>query len=363
MPYVIRKVRNQPYYSVKNAETGKVHSSHTTKANAMKQVKLLMAVDHGYKKGGAKYDSDSGSDSESDDESNKANGRMRVGMGLTKKQTQDFITASYAKKKNAKEIDGYVLDRQLSSKQNKVYVNPEGKVVIANAGTSDLLDWTNNAYVPLGLYHTTKRYKDIEDIQKKAISKYGKENITNVGHSQSGEALRNLANRGLTNEAVAVNPFIINKPHEGVDVIRSSGDLVSLMTPYVKETIESKSWNPLVEHNQNILGRGKFLKNLGKELQHANPFETNAQRRARHKGGYTPRQFAKDFITISTLGLANQGKIGGKDFIHSTPSQINKQVSSDFKHLRRLMGKGKLTGGDFGKVLGQIFTGKKRKNL
>jgi hypothetical protein len=307
MPYVIRKIRNQPYYSVKNAQTGVIHSSHTTKANALKQVKLLMAIDHGFK-GGA-----------------KANGRIRVGMGLTKKETQDFITASYARKKNANEVNGYKLDRQLSSKQNKVYVNPEGKVVIANAGTSDLLDWANNAYVPLGLYHTTKRYKDIENIQKKAIEKYGKENITNVGHSQAGEALRNLANRGLTNEAVAVNPFILGDKHEGVDVIRSSGDLVSLMTPNVKETIESKSWNPLVEHHQNILGRGKggawkALSNFGHKLTPAlnfmNPTYINdmggVPQAIGRIGGYTPRQFGKDFVTISTLGLANQGRIGGK---------------------------------------------------
>jgi hypothetical protein len=223
---------------VKNVETGVIHSSHATKANATKQVKLLNAIDHGFK-GGA-----------------KATGRMRVGMGLTKKETQDFITASYAKKKNVNEVNGYKLDRTLSTKKNKVYVNPEGKVIIANAGTSDMLDWVNNAYVPMGLYHTTTRFKEAEKIQKDAINKYGKENITNVAHSQAGEILRNLADRGLTNEAVAVNPFILGNKHEGVDVIRSSGDIVSLMTPDVKETIPSKSWNPITEHSQNILARG-----------------------------------------------------------------------------------------------------------
>lgn len=235
MPYVVRKIRNQPYYSVKNAVSGIIHSAHTTKANAMKQVKLLEGLI-----GGA-----------------KADGHVRVGMGLSKKDIASFITASYAKPENAKQVNDYFLDNELSTKKNKVYVNPEKKVIIANAGTSDMFDWFNNAYVPLGLYQTTKRYKETENIQKKAIEKYGKENITNVGHSQSGEALRHLADRGLTNEAVALNPFIINKPHQGVDVIRSSGDLVSLMTPYVKETIPSKSRNPITEHHQNILGRGK----------------------------------------------------------------------------------------------------------
>jgi hypothetical protein len=44
MPYIIRKIRNQPYYSVKNAETGTVHSQHTTRKNAMAQVRLLQNI-------------------------------------------------------------------------------------------------------------------------------------------------------------------------------------------------------------------------------------------------------------------------------------------------------------------------------
>jgi len=46
--YIIRKVRGKELYSVKNVETGKIHSHATTKANAKKQVKLLLAIDHGF---------------------------------------------------------------------------------------------------------------------------------------------------------------------------------------------------------------------------------------------------------------------------------------------------------------------------
>jgi hypothetical protein len=44
MPYIVRKIRNQPYYSVKNPETGHVHSQHTTRKNALAQVRLLQSV-------------------------------------------------------------------------------------------------------------------------------------------------------------------------------------------------------------------------------------------------------------------------------------------------------------------------------
>jgi len=45
MPWVIRKVKNQNLYSVKNKETGQVHSFGTTKENAIKQVRLLYLLE------------------------------------------------------------------------------------------------------------------------------------------------------------------------------------------------------------------------------------------------------------------------------------------------------------------------------
>lgn len=48
MVYKIRKVKGKELFSVKNAETGKIHAHATTKANAKKQVKLLQAIDHGF---------------------------------------------------------------------------------------------------------------------------------------------------------------------------------------------------------------------------------------------------------------------------------------------------------------------------
>jgi len=44
-PFVIRKVKNQNLYSVKNRDTGQVHSYGTTKENALKQVRLLYLLE------------------------------------------------------------------------------------------------------------------------------------------------------------------------------------------------------------------------------------------------------------------------------------------------------------------------------
>jgi hypothetical protein len=53
MPY--DKIHNKDgTYTVKNAETGKVHASHTTLAKAEAQMRLLHGVDHGMKPRGNK---------------------------------------------------------------------------------------------------------------------------------------------------------------------------------------------------------------------------------------------------------------------------------------------------------------------
>jgi len=48
MPYKITKNKNGTY-KVINKITGKIHSYDTTLENAKKQIRLMQAVDHGYK--------------------------------------------------------------------------------------------------------------------------------------------------------------------------------------------------------------------------------------------------------------------------------------------------------------------------
>ena len=47
MPYAIKRLKSG-LYKVINKETGKIHSKHTTKANAIKQIHLLSGIDHGW---------------------------------------------------------------------------------------------------------------------------------------------------------------------------------------------------------------------------------------------------------------------------------------------------------------------------
>ncbi len=49
MPYQIRKLPNRNCFRVKNTETGRIYSECTSRKKAEAQVKLLRAIDHGFK--------------------------------------------------------------------------------------------------------------------------------------------------------------------------------------------------------------------------------------------------------------------------------------------------------------------------
>ena len=123
------------------------------------------------------------------------------GGALKGTEVNQFVKASYEDRKGkTAQIGDYKLDKGLSNATTKVYHDPvTNKTVVANRGTksTSLRDWTNNAMYAVGLYDKTGRYKQAEDTQKKAIEKYGKESITNVGHSQGAIITRNLKDKGL----------------------------------------------------------------------------------------------------------------------------------------------------------------------
>jgi hypothetical protein len=178
--------------------------------------------------------------------------------GLSNKELSKVVKESYKKKKDVKNIGDYVLDKELSNSKSKVFNDPKtGKTIVAHSGThGTFADWSNNPSIITGNYKDTKRYKTQEKITRKSNAKYGQENITNVTHSQSSEGARIMAKKGLTSKSIALNPAI-TKSHKGVQVVRSSGDLVSALTPKEKgdKTIKNKTYNPLLEHGTSILSR------------------------------------------------------------------------------------------------------------
>ena len=176
-----------------------------------------------------------------------------------KRNLKKFVDAGYKTKHEAQNIDNYTLDKDLSTKRNKVYYDPNtGKAVHTIAGTDTLKDWSNNALIPLGLHQYSNRYKNSEKIQKKANAKYGKSNVDLVTHSQSGNIAESLANKNLVGgENTTLNPAIIGSHNKNVKVVKSILDPVSLLTNTAKNDVKiiPKTINPITEHSTNILDK------------------------------------------------------------------------------------------------------------
>lgn len=169
---------------------------------------------------------------------------------------KQFITNSYSKKPD-KNVDGYELDNDLTNDIAKVYYNKDkNHAVITHRGTSGVKDWANNAAYALGLYKYTDRYKRGKKAQEETNKKYGKENVSTVGHSQGAVLARDLGTD--TKEIINLNPAYINeKPKKNEYNIKSSADVVSVLKPTHTKDIEVKAttYNPLTEHSTSILDR------------------------------------------------------------------------------------------------------------
>ena len=200
-----------------------------------------------------------------------------------KRNLKNFVDAGYKKKSEAQNVNGYILDKELSTKRNKVYYDPNtGKAVHTIAGTDTLKDWSNNALIPLGLHQYSNRSKNSTRIQKKANEKYGKSNVDLVTHSQSGHIAENLANKNLVGgHNTTLNPAIIGAHNKDIKVVKSVIDPVSLLTKTTKNDVKiiPKTFNPIAEHSTNILDKSKkdIFHPLKKIFGHGLKESTNIQ--------------------------------------------------------------------------------------
>jgi len=185
-----------------------------------------------------------------------------LGRSVSSKNLNRFLSDSYKpNSERANEIDGFILDKSLSSKRAAVYHNPEtNQTYVANRGTAATAsDWLNNYRYVTGSYDDTDRFRHAVDTQKQAISKYGKVDA-NLTHSQSGIIGRKLNEKGLTGQVIQINPALMfENQKKNETIIRSSNDPVSMLARFNPslniETIKSTSINPLTEHSSDVLLR------------------------------------------------------------------------------------------------------------
>ena len=194
------------------------------------------------------------------------------GGSISANNLKQFIEASYAPQQIKKEnINGYILDKELTQPTATVYYNPNtNHCIVVHRGTEGTVkDWSNNAVYAMGSYNMTDRFKQGRDTQVKAQNKYGIGNVSTVGHSQGAILARKLGKD--SKEIINVNPAYTNeRPSYNEYDVRSSGDVVSgtkglftpiynILYPTLKGNVitipSAKPYNFLTEHKPTILDR------------------------------------------------------------------------------------------------------------
>jgi len=247
----------------------------------------------------------------------KIGGRIKrkKGGSISAKDLKGLHASSY-KEQPDKEVNGWVLDEDISKPTARVYFNAsKNQAIVVHRGTeATAKDWANNLAFVAGVSPLTQRYKDSKEVQEKAEAKYS--DVLTTGHSQ-GSIYTKLAKnkKGI----IDVNPASFIQSTEGTTV-RAKNDPVSALRGIAnmfsskgKENITtSAKANPLAAHSIDILdelgdkelgtGLTKYLKGLKKGSGRFEDFFKKT----------LPRALIKQGIPLAmSLGASSLGSIGG----------------------------------------------------
>ena len=188
----------------------------------------------------------------------------KYGKGLYANVLRDFLSNGY-KKDQAKSLDGYQRDDSLSGQRAQVYHNKDNnKTIVTHRGTSgfqDVLTDIKLSFFP-SLYMKSNRFQHAKAIQEQAENKYGKDNITTIGHSLGAKLASDLG--GKSKEIITYNKPILpqeifNQTKKNETSIRTKMDPVSILgslNPNIKQ-VSTKTINPITAHNTAQLGELK----------------------------------------------------------------------------------------------------------
>ena len=193
--------------------------------------------------------------------------RVLKGNGLTVDLISQFLKATYDKNP-IPEIGNFKLDTDISNETSKVYWNGSQAVLAVRGTNPTMNDWSNNLSYALGTYKQTPRFKEAEDAFNKTAEKYGKQNITTLGHSQGGGTVSFFPeskeiitlNRAYKGEAIPQNEYDIHSTWDPVST------LLNVRKPPNDIPIKSVSWNPLTNHSIDVLNLLPQNQIIGKGL-------------------------------------------------------------------------------------------------
>ena len=200
--------------------------------------------------------------------------RKIKGSGLKANTLKSMIKSTY----DRSNVEGW--DKVMDTPEVSAFKHPSGQVVVALRGTEGTAkDWSNNAVYGLGgelAYKQTPRFKRAKERVAQLEKQYNPEDITIIGHSQSGliaELLPSKAREIITlNKATRPQDFLFRRRKKNQYDIRSRFDPVSFF-PLQKSnyTIDGVSLNPLAQHSPEILQGEKVYgdSKYGFGLRHA----------------------------------------------------------------------------------------------
>lgn len=176
---------------------------------------------------------------------------------------KDLLKASYLPQKKADELmsqKGYKYDKELSNMEQKVFVSPTGKPIIAERGSTRVSDWLIEDPKILfggGLFDS-RRVSQSKQLSKATEAKYGM-SPTLVGHSLGGYLAEKGARKGSDvytyNKASGLPSTFSSTPKSQHDY-RTALDIPSALSSYQRggehKTLKG-SWNPFASHDLKYL--------------------------------------------------------------------------------------------------------------
>lgn len=173
---------------------------------------------------------------------------------------KDLLKSSYLPQKKAEELmsqKGYTYDKDLSNMEQKVFVSPTGKPIIAERGSTRVSDWLVEDPKILfggGLFGDSRRVSQSKQLSKETEAKYGMA-PTLVGHSLGGYLAEKGARKGSDvytyNKASGLPSAFYSTPKSQHDY-RTTLDIPSALSSYQgggeHKTLKG-SWNPFASHD------------------------------------------------------------------------------------------------------------------
>lgn len=155
----------------------------------------------------------------------------------------DVLKNGYNKTKK-QNMNGYVLDKQLSNHNNQIYYNKKDNKPLHNInGTNSFSDVVTDVYLAAGKLKNTSRYKESHHKLRQAKEKYKINDATITGHSLGATIAGYI---GGSNDKVITadkGATLFQKVRSNETHHRTQGDLVSLLNSGSKHTVNHENKN------------------------------------------------------------------------------------------------------------------------